>query len=282
MIINCKECGREISDTAKVCPHCGAKVKKEKAKLDSVNKLGSILSNLSNKVKDSKNGKIIYLGSLISSCAVALCFFILTIISFAAPYAFLHSEPCTDGYALIDELAIKNQNRYDVNIRGDNYSILRYKLGNKIVISVGYGSSGAAVQYHFAKDGSINAYAFFNGYECDYEFKDTYFSFVEAFYNYKLTSLSGTNRKLADTAIELSEAVFDYVLAINGKSYDFYDILKDYNSYRNSIQGIRISSTFLMSVFTIVSVCGVAFYVQFIRKKEQAVGLQEDEITDNN
>ncbi len=32
MLIHCKECGNEISDTAKHCPHCGAKVKKEKIK----------------------------------------------------------------------------------------------------------------------------------------------------------------------------------------------------------------------------------------------------------
>lgn len=28
-LINCKECGQEISDAAKVCPHCGAPVIKE-------------------------------------------------------------------------------------------------------------------------------------------------------------------------------------------------------------------------------------------------------------
>ena len=28
-LINCKECGKEISDTAKSCPNCGAKTKKE-------------------------------------------------------------------------------------------------------------------------------------------------------------------------------------------------------------------------------------------------------------
>lgn len=30
MLINCKECGKEISDTVKTCPHCGAKLKKQK------------------------------------------------------------------------------------------------------------------------------------------------------------------------------------------------------------------------------------------------------------
>ena len=28
-LINCKECGKEISDTASVCPHCGAPVVKD-------------------------------------------------------------------------------------------------------------------------------------------------------------------------------------------------------------------------------------------------------------
>lgn len=31
-LIKCKECGREISDTAKICVHCGAKTEKAKAK----------------------------------------------------------------------------------------------------------------------------------------------------------------------------------------------------------------------------------------------------------
>ena len=31
-LINCKECGKEVSDTSKRCIHCGAKIKKEKTK----------------------------------------------------------------------------------------------------------------------------------------------------------------------------------------------------------------------------------------------------------
>ena len=33
-LINCRECGKEISDQAKVCPNCGCPVKREKAKLN--------------------------------------------------------------------------------------------------------------------------------------------------------------------------------------------------------------------------------------------------------
>lgn len=35
-LINCKDCGKEISKKAKTCPHCGAKVKKKKIGLGIV------------------------------------------------------------------------------------------------------------------------------------------------------------------------------------------------------------------------------------------------------
>lgn len=66
MLVSCNECGREISDTAESCPHCGAKVIKEKAE-DRVNNQDIPFSNQVNGVKGSKNKKIICLGSLLVS-----------------------------------------------------------------------------------------------------------------------------------------------------------------------------------------------------------------------
>lgn len=278
MLVNCKECGREISDTAKMCPFCGAKVKKAKTKVDRGNNQGSILSNWFKRVKDSKNGKVIYLGSLISSCVVAVCFLIITILSFAVPYAFLHSKLCADGYALIDKLAIKNQNRYDINIRGDRYIISRGNIGDRIVITISsnvLGNSGQ-VQYHFAKDGNIKANAFLNGYECVYEFENTYFVFTEAYYNYKPTSLSSAEMRLADSSIDLAEAVFNYVLALNNKDYDFYDILYDYAEFHSSLNATKVSSIVLMSIFSIASISGLVLYILFIRKKNENTLSEED------
>ncbi len=281
MIINCKECGREISDTAKQCPHCGAKVKKEKVK-----KKEDQQDNIFNRIADIVSGSVkairIYLGVLIASCAIALCFFILTILSYATPYAFLHSEPCKDGYALVNELVINDQNQFI--IRNNRYTISRGKFGNSIMISVSSNILGASgqVQYQFENNGSITAYAFYNGYECVYNVKRTEAVFVEAFYKYKPTTLSTADRELADSSIELAEAVFDYVLTSNNKDYEFYDILNDYADYKTSVSGIRISSIVLMSVFAVVSVCGIVFYVKFIRKKGKTSIPQSDEINVNN
>lgn len=75
MLINCKECGKEISDTAKQCPNCGAKVKKEKQRKE---KKLPIVFRL-NMVKTDKKAKISLI-STIASCALAVCFLITIMI----------------------------------------------------------------------------------------------------------------------------------------------------------------------------------------------------------
>lgn len=42
-LINCKECGKEISDTSKVCVHCGAKTEKAKENKKKVIVIASII-----------------------------------------------------------------------------------------------------------------------------------------------------------------------------------------------------------------------------------------------
>ena len=269
MLINCKECGREVSDTAKACPHCGAKVKKEKVDKEKTQR-NNPLKGLVECATSTTKGKWIYLGTVFGCCAIALCFLILTILSFAAPYAFLHSEPCNDGYALIDKMALKSQNQYQITISGDKYTITRFKIDNRIVVSVGNISGPSdSVQYHFANDGSLHAWVFIGAYQFDYEYEDTIPVFVAAYKNYKFTSLSTTERKLGDAAIKLSEAVFDVVLITNGKSYDFNDILSDYGDYRDSLIGIKVSSTVLAVLFMALSVCGIVFYDIYTKKVTQ-------------
>lgn len=281
MLINCKECGREISDTAKVCPHCGAKIKKEKV-IKEKPQWNNPFKRLVETAMSSVKGKWIYLGTLIASCAIAVCFLILTILSFAAPYSFLYSEPCKDGYDLIDELTIEYKTQYQINIQGDKYTVTRLKFTDSLGVSVSsnmLGSSGQ-VQYRFAKDGQVFVFVFYNGYEIDYVIENTYPVFVEAYKSYQPTSLSSADRKLADTSIELAETVFDIVLLTNGKSYDFYDILKDYEEFHHSLTAIKISSLVLLSIFSIVAISGTVLYIVFIRKRKE-VPLTAEDNTDN-
>ena len=278
MLINCNECGKEVSDTAKACPHCGAKVKKEKV----VRKKPQGINPCKKSVETATSGtkrKWIYLGTAIGCYAIALCFLILTVLSFAAPYTFLYSEPCIDGYDLIDKLTIKHQTRYQIDIQGDKYTVTRLKFTDSIAVSVSsyvLGASGE-IQYRFAKDGNVSVIVFYNGYEIDYVIEDTYPVFVKAYKGYRPTVLSDADRKMSDTAVELSETVLDIVLLKNNKNYDFYDILKDYDDFHKSLTAIKISGIVLLSVFSIVAVSGTVLYVVFSRKKYEATLPKEDD-----
>lgn len=281
MLVSCKECGREISDTAKQCPHCGAKVQKAKKEKEEIQR-ANLFQRAAECVTRSKKSKRIYLGSIIASCAMALCFLILTILSFAVSYTFLYSKPCRDGYALIDELVVKTHNEYEVTIGGDKYKISRASMGDRIEIIVNSQAlSSGQVQYHFAKDGKVTAYALYRGYECDYEVRGTNTVFVKAYKDYKPTTLTNADRRLADTSISLAELVFDYVLASNDKDYDFHDILEDYSKYHDSLKATQISGIVLMVFFSVISVCGIVFYVTFIRKGGQTIMPQNEANTDN-
>lgn len=57
-MINCKDCGKEVSKKAKTCPHCGAKVKKKKIGLViviGIIALFIIISTTSNSSKTNSN-----------------------------------------------------------------------------------------------------------------------------------------------------------------------------------------------------------------------------------
>ncbi len=249
MLINCKECGREISDTVKHCPHCGAKVRKAlKEKISQTNALKRFAECITNNLML----KLICVASLIGSCAIAILFLILTIISFASPYTFLNSEPCKDANNLIWDLTYRNNtSNYKIKLKDSTFYL---SPGNGVTITTyTFGGEGQA-QYHFKKDGTVKLYLFFNQVECDYDVTKTEVKFIKASYNYSPYQLTATDKKLANTAIELSKAVIDYALRINGKSYSFYEILSDYEDFHSSINGIKISSIVLMSVFAFTTI----------------------------
>lgn len=291
MLIKCYECGKEVSDTAKHCPHCGAKVKKVKvvkendrqpsqpkrtvegATDSNVEGATTITAerttgNKAERVTGVKMVKRIFLSTLIPSCAIALCFLILTVFSFVTPYSFLRGKTCKDGYAFIDELIKESDSgrEYSINIQGDWYYIMRSDYGNGKLITVMSNSLSGQVQYEFEKDGNIRAYTFYQRYEFDYEIKGTNPVFVQAFYNYEPITLTSEDRELADASIELAEAVIDYVLDYNGKDYTFNDILKEYDDYKDSLTGIKVSSIVLTSLFTVVAVADTVICVLLMKK----------------
>lgn len=207
----------------------------------------------------------------------------MMIVSFSTPIAFLHSKPCKESYDLVEELAFKHHNNYVIDIEEYEFTVSRSKVDNAIMVSVSskiFGPSGQ-VQYRFAKDGKVTVIAFLYEYEYVYVVENAYPIFYVAYYNNKPTSISSTDKKLAEASIQLAERVFDYALSVNKQHYDFYDILKDYDKYKNSINPIRISSITLTSIFTVATICGGVCYVILSRKKQKADIPQEDKIIDN-
>lgn len=262
MLINCKECGREISDTAKQCPHCGAKVKKEKQKTQS--KFTSSISRFVELVKSRKKGKLIYLSTLISCCAIAVCFFIIMMTAYCAPKAFLHSKAYKSFYSA-DTCGAYTYEDY-------RFNIFRSAMGDSesVIANVNTSSNDFQVNYQFDSDGIVKVIFMGNGIgghiECEYEVKDLKLQYIAAYKNYRPTTLSTLELNLAQTSIELVHVVYDIVLT--SKGYNFNDVLTEYGQYRDSLNGIRISSIVLMSVFTVISVLGTVFYIiTFVKKK---------------
>lgn len=275
MLINCKECGREVSDTAKACPHCGAKVKKEKVVRENP-QWNNPFKKLVETTTSSAKGKWIYLGTVAGCCAIAFCFLILTILSFAAPSAFLHSKKCRDGYALINHLAPR-YNSYEMTIQGKQFEISNLPLSGYVAnVCVKSSLSGGSytVRYRFKSNGEAEAVVTFSvgyRYEVDYEYDGTYPVLIRAYKDSKITTLTSTEMQLAYSILNLTDTVLDYVLSENNKHYNFNDIISDYADYRNSLMGIWVSSTVLAVLFTAISVCGIVIYVIYAKKGVQTV-----------
>ena len=53
-LIKCIECGKEVSDKAEVCVHCGYPLKKEKTK-DSLKEMKEYLESISKDVSEIRN-----------------------------------------------------------------------------------------------------------------------------------------------------------------------------------------------------------------------------------
>ena len=70
-LIKCRECGKEISDKASTCPHCGIEIKKDKIKKDKIKK------DKNNKVKKSKKKLILIILSVIFIIGIIITLFFL-------------------------------------------------------------------------------------------------------------------------------------------------------------------------------------------------------------
>lgn len=55
-LINCKDCGKEVSKKAKICPHCGAKLKKKKIGLGVIVGIAALFIIISVVSNGSKTG----------------------------------------------------------------------------------------------------------------------------------------------------------------------------------------------------------------------------------
>ena len=288
MLITCKECGKEVSDSAKRCPNCGAKVKKVKVEKEKKEK-GNLLAKIAEKVAGSKKTKWAYFISMIASCAIAGCFLLMTLLSFAAPLAFLHSEPCRDGYDLIEELA-PDYDGYEITIHGSSsnytYKIMGLPFSGYVTdvcVTSSISGSSFAVHRRFKPNGSVEAIVTFTigyFYECEYVYDGSYAELVQAYKGYSSTTLTNTEREYAYSLITLTDTVLNYVLSYHSRDYDFDDILEDYADYHNSLLGIRISSAVIMVVFTTISIFAIVFYAKIRKKRGQTAESLQEETSD--
>lgn len=281
MLINCKECGREISDTAKHCPHCGAKLKREKQKKEK--KLPFVFCL--NKVKTDKKAKISLI-SAIASCAIVVCFLIMTIIAYVSPWSFLPNrvrESCSLANNMEWQYKVKDTTyRFRVGksfaaVDNADIRVTVYNMDSEQDILGNYQSLGM-VSYYFHKNGNIKIgfHGFIAGRNLDFIYNVNKNEMIPtdetAFESFGAHNISYDEASLLE--IEYAEAMIDLVKsALNlrlfeiTRQYSFDDILSDYFNYRDSLHAIRISSVVLMSIFTAVSACGIVLCIKCLAKK---------------
>lgn len=62
-LINCKECGKQVSSTAASCPHCGAKIKKKTSKIALIFALIVLASVIAALLDKNNNDKSVNAGN---------------------------------------------------------------------------------------------------------------------------------------------------------------------------------------------------------------------------
>ena len=108
-LINCPECGKQVSDTASLCPHCGCNVQKgiKKQAKELSNK--QAIEDWNNAPQAQKNVSIIIF--------IAICIFVLIILI----KAFSNDTDHTDG-----KCDICNKDKYS-SLQGEEYCYAHYK-----------------------------------------------------------------------------------------------------------------------------------------------------------
>ena len=261
MIINCRECGREISDTAKQCPYCGAKVKREKHKKDN-----GLTFRIKEKLTNNKHGKVIYLCSLTLCCSIAIVFLFLTLISFFVPKIFFHSESYSTLLELTSPEHSESHNKCSSFQIEEIEFVIQSGSSNNEYLDVFI--DGRFVEYEFYPDGKIEARFYAQNssddyFACFYDVKGTSMVF-----DYATRYLLPVEIELSDSCIELAPMAIDYFLMSHEETFDFNTVLSDYADYHDTLKAIKISSIILMSIFSVISICGIALSVKIFGKKK--------------
>ena len=228
-LIHCPECGKEISDTAKRCIHCGASIKKAKQPF-----LLWLNNNILSNSKRKKRYAILHYICL----GLALCFIVLLILTFATPKIF---QPGKHEYSR----AMKCLETYDLLF--EDFSIWRDSPQTD-----GTGRTADVINIILKNDTHIE-YTFF----CDGDLKIAYRGDGECFLRYKdaLKPITDGAEQIVfevQDCLEISDSIITVFL--EQESLSFSNILDDFYRFGSTIKTIRIVSI----------VVGILFFFAFI------------------
>jgi coenzyme F420-reducing hydrogenase alpha subunit len=116
-LINCNECGKEISDKASTCPNCGAPVEKGFPESDSIsdNKLNPNIFSSTSTVKKKKRGK-------------TGCLIILLIFAWATIYGLMQSAKESENHQTISDSSASKEDSKDELLKFDEESWKDFKI----------------------------------------------------------------------------------------------------------------------------------------------------------
>ena len=229
-LIHCPECGKEISDTAKRCIHCGASIKKTKR---------PFLLWLNDDILSNSKGEKRYVILRYICLGLALCLIILLILTFAVPKTFQPGKheynramKCLETYELLFE---------DFSISRDSHQ------------ADGTGRIADQIDIILENDTHIR-YTFF----CDGDLKIGYLGDDSGdFLRYKdtLKPITDGDEQIVFDVQDYLE-ITDSIIAVflEQESISFSNILDDFYRFGNIIKTIRIVSI----------VVGILFFVAFI------------------
>lgn len=243
-IMQCSECGKEVSDTAKRCVHCGAKIKKSKEyKFKTINK---------NKI--GKKAKIIIL--LLSS-------FCLVIISIFAPLFFVASSTRvhTFSFAKADESFVKLYRHLEQQKLPK--SIMKVENNDIVFLESAYKHAGSTLSFSFSNGSYLsrrNATFFIReeSIEIDsgnYRFELVNDKLITVYVFEKDLTKEELETKLIDAQVFVAiclVAMDDYLVTNNIHNGSFKQVLKDFHHYALKVDKIRIASLVVFISFTVI------------------------------